>query len=128
MVRDLHRRHRGEDGAVLVFLPGVNEIRKALRELEGTRGLWVLPLHGALSGADQRRVFQRPPQGQRKVVLSTNVAETSVTIDDIVFVVDTGRMKQMEYDPYKKMSALVETWVSHQNAKQRQDQVRKRSF
>ena len=56
--------------------------------------------------ADQRRVFLRPPPGVRKIVLSTNIAETAVTIDDVVFVVDTGRHKEKSYDAYTAVSTL----------------------
>lgn len=79
-------------GAILVFLPGMLEIRKLQQRLQssnqisglGLGGLWVVALHGSLSGEDQKRVFKRPPSGVRKVVLATNIAETSITIDDVV--------------------------------------------
>lgn len=79
-------------GAILVFLPGVLEIRKLQQRLQssnqlaglGLGGLWVLALHGSLSGEEQKRVFMKPPRGVRKVVLATNIAETSITIDDVV--------------------------------------------
>ena len=68
---------------------------------------------------DQRLVFQRPPRGVRKVVLATNIAETAITIDDIGFVVDTGRMKENRYDPLRRMSSLEDVLVSRANARQR---------
>ena len=68
---------------------------------------------------DQRLVFQRPPRGVRKVVLATNIAETAITIDDVGFVVDTGRMKENRYDPLRKMSSLEDVLVSRANARQR---------
>lgn len=79
-------------GAILVFLPGMLEIRKLQQRLQsshqisalGLEGLWVLALHGSLSGEEQKRVFKKPPPGVRKVVLATNIAETSITIDDVV--------------------------------------------
>jgi len=78
--------------AVLVFLPGTKEIQDVQEALQRSRDFggdaeqrsWVLPLHGALPPDEQRRVFERPPSGVVKVILSTNVAETSVTIDDVV--------------------------------------------
>ncbi|KAH8052988.1 helicase [Aureococcus anophagefferens] len=60
-------------------------------------GAWVLPMHGGLTSRDQHRVFQRPPPGARKVVVATNVAETSITIDDVDCVVDLGRVKELRY-------------------------------
>lgn len=111
-----------KDGSILVFLSGVAEISKAIRACEAMDEhdeLYLLPLHGALSGPDQRKVFERAPGGKRKVVMSTNVAETSVTIDDIVCVIDTGRMKEMRFDAFTKMSSLVDTWVSAASARQR---------
>ncbi|EKX39133.1 hypothetical protein GUITHDRAFT_143740 [Guillardia theta CCMP2712] len=88
------------DGAVLVFLTGWDEISKLLdkskesRILGDSRRVRVLPLHGSMPTVNQREIFDRPPPGIRKVILSTNIAETSITIDDIVFVVDTGKVKQ----------------------------------
>ncbi|BFI42914.1 ATP-dependent RNA helicase DHX57 [Marchantia polymorpha subsp. ruderalis] len=117
----------GQAGAILVFLPGVAEIRRLQRFLQqssqvascGGGNLWILALHGSLSSDEQRRVFSRPAHGTRKVVLATNIAETSVTIDDCVYVIDTGRHKEMRYDHSRGISCLEETWVSKASAKQR---------
>lgn len=114
-------------GAILVFLPGMLEIRKLQQRLQsshqisalGLGGLWVLALHGSLSGEEQKRVFKKPPSGIRKVVLATNIAETSITIDDVVYVIDTGRHKEMRYDHNRGLSCLEDTWISKANAKQR---------
>jgi HrpA-like RNA helicase len=74
---------------------------------EGDVGpLWILPLHGSLSSMEQKKVFQRPPPGVRKIVLSTNVAETSITIDDVVYVIDSGRHKEMMYDASRGLACL----------------------
>eukprot|EP00804_Cyclotella_cryptica_P008661 CCRYP_020114-RE/>CCRYP_020114-RE protein AED:0.18 eAED:0.18 QI:30/0.83/0.71/1/0.83/0.85/7/67/1794 len=113
-----------EDGAILVFLPGLKEIttaKEALSKLDYFRdsNAMIYPLHSSLSNADQTAIFQRPPNGKRKIVLSTNIAETSITIDDVVFVVDTGRVKENRYDNLNKMPTLVECWVSKASAKQR---------
>eukprot|EP00545_Synedropsis_sp_CCMP1620_P012142 CAMPEP_0119028686 /NCGR_PEP_ID=MMETSP1176-20130426/39340_1 /TAXON_ID=265551 /ORGANISM="Synedropsis recta cf, Strain CCMP1620" /LENGTH=370 /DNA_ID=CAMNT_0006984879 /DNA_START=14 /DNA_END=1123 /DNA_ORIENTATION=+ len=84
------------DGAVLVFFPGWGEISEFSMLLENTppfrnRNKYIiLPLHSGIPSKEQRKVFQRPPKGVRKIILSTNIAETSVTIDDVSFVVDTG--------------------------------------
>jgi len=79
----------------------------------------VLQLHSGIPSQDQRRVLRRPPVGTRKIVLSTNIAETSLTIDDVVFVVDTGRAKEKDYDPHLKTSTLQPVWVSKSSSKQR---------
>jgi HrpA-like RNA helicase len=109
-------------GAVLVFLPGVAEIRRLQREIERTgptARLHVLTLHGQLSAAEQSRVFERAPAGKRKVILCTNVAETSVTIDDVTVVVDTFRVKEAQFDALNGVGRLVETWTSQASSKQR---------
>ena len=66
----------------------------------------ILPLHSALSASDQRRVFQKPAGGARKIVVATNIAETSLTIPDVVYVIDSGRQKCRQYDPRRGMSSL----------------------
>lgn len=66
--------------------------------------IFSISVHSSLSVADQQAVFQRPQVGQRKIVLTTNIAETSVTIDDVVHVVDTGTHKEQNYDPLTKVS------------------------
>ena len=79
----------------------------------------MLPLHSLLPPEDQRRVFDRAPSGIRKIVLATNVAETSITIDDCVYVVDCARMKEKRFDAAKRMETLDDVVVSRANAKQR---------
>lgn len=64
-----------------------------------------------MQSGDQRRVFFRPPAGKRKIVLSTNLAETSITIDDIVYVIDTGKVKVKSFDALTGVSALKAEWV-----------------
>ena len=111
-----------ERGAALVFLPGVPEIRRMCAELERSPGAsrWLLlPLHGELPAAEQRRVFGAPPRGARKVILSTNVAETSLTIDDVTVVLDTGRVKQSTYDALNCAAQLIETWAPRSSRRQR---------
>eukprot|EP00980_Cylindrotheca_fusiformis_P005044 scaffold1069_cov143-Cylindrotheca_fusiformis.AAC.2 len=113
------------DGAVLVFLPGWHEISEFASLLESTppfqnrSKFLVLPLHSGIPSSSQRMVLQRPPPGVRKIVLATNIAETSLTIDDVAFVVDTGRSKEKNYDPHLKTSTLQPTWISKASAKQR---------
>jgi len=114
-----------EEGAVLVFLPGLADITSVLnlcssdRRLGDHRRFRVLPLHSSLSPAEQSAVFETMPAGVRKVVLATNIAETSITIDDAVFVIDSGRAKQMLFNEQKQMRRLVDVWVSQAEARQR---------
>lgn len=65
-----------------------------------------MALHGSLPPEEQRRVFLRPPKGVVKIVLATNVAETSITIDDIGFVIDSGRVKEERYEAERRMASL----------------------
>ncbi|XP_077374923.1 ATP-dependent RNA helicase DHX30 [Festucalex cinctus] len=119
-----HIDKRGEPGALLCFLPGWQDIKTVQESLQMkphfSSGLHViLPLHSSLSVADQQAVFQRPPEGHRKIVLATNIAETSITIDDVVHVVDAGTHKEHSYDPRTKVSCLDTVWISRSNVTQR---------
>ena len=121
------RRESGEalgpDGAVLVFLPGWHEISQLRDALEADprfgKDVLVLPLHSMVPPAEQKRVFRRPPPGVKKIVLATNIAETAVTIDDVVFVVDSGRLKEKSYDAHTGVSTLQAAWISRASAQQR---------
>jgi ATP-dependent RNA helicase DHX57 len=106
-------------GGILVFLPGVAEINRACNALRSNPSLHVLPLHASLETREQKKVFAAPPPGKRKVVVATNVAETSITIDDIVAVIDSGRVKETSFDPANNMRKLEETWASLAACKQR---------
>lgn len=85
-----------ERGDLLVFLSGMNEIASLMEEAKHyamqTQRWIVLPLHSALSIEEQDRVFDVAPDGVRKCIISTNIAETSVTIDGVRFVVDSGKV------------------------------------
>jgi len=72
----------------------------------------LVPLHSTLSSEEQSLVFRPAPKGMRKIVLSTNIAETSVTIDDCVFVIDYGLMKEKRFDSNRNMESLELVWVS----------------
>ena len=110
-------------GAVLVFLPGWSEISAVLRLLEGRRNMQgstvLVPLHGNLQGSTQRQVFERPRSGVRKIILSTNIAETSLTIDDVSYVIDSARKKEKGYDAANKMVSLLPVWASRDSLQQR---------
>ncbi|EJT97204.1 P-loop containing nucleoside triphosphate hydrolase protein [Dacryopinax primogenitus] len=107
------------EGAILIFMPGVAEIKQCITSLNSIRPALILPLHANLSPAEQKLVFPSPPKGHRKIVVATNVAETSITIPDIVHVVDAGRVKENEYDAESSLSRLVESWVPKAGARQR---------
>ncbi|PRW33164.1 P-loop containing nucleoside triphosphate hydrolase isoform A [Chlorella sorokiniana] len=125
------RRGGGGDddaNAILIFAPGADEISRICRTLSssgrvaaaaGGGGVQVLPLHGGLPPSQQARVFNRPPKGTVKIVVSTNVAETSITIDDVTAVIDTGRVKEMRFDAARGIARLQETFVSQAAAQQR---------
>lgn len=106
-------------GGILIFLPGAGEIAQACRALQAIPSLHVLPLHASLETREQKRVFASAPRGKRKVVVATNVAETSITIDDIVAVIDSGKVKETSFDPGNNMRKLEETWASRAACKQR---------
>ena len=119
---------REGDGDVLVFFSGENEIRDAADALrghlarQGPRGAAteVLPLYGRLSAAEQHRVFERPPAGiRRRIVLATNVAETSLTVPGIRYVVDTGTARISRYSTRSKVQQLPIEPISQASANQR---------
>ena len=110
----------GLDGDVLVFLPGAAEIRRAGRAIERIAegaGLLVLPLHGDLSPAEQDRAVQ--PADRRKVILSTNVAESSVTIEGVTAVIDSGLARVASQSPWSGLPRLAISRVSKASANQR---------
>ncbi|KAK1883868.1 ATP-dependent RNA helicase dhx29 [Dissostichus eleginoides] len=114
------------DGAVLVFLPGLAHIQQLFdlltsdKRFRDKNRFKIVALHSTLSSKDQAAAFTVPPAGVRKIVLSTNIAETGVTIPDVVFVIDTGKTKENKYHESSQMSSLVETFVSKASALQRQ--------
>lgn len=109
--------------AVLVFLPGIAEIRTLNDLLLGdprfAKDWLVYPLHSTIATEDQESAFLVPPPGMRKIVLATNIAETGITIPDVTCVVDTGKHREMRYDERRQMSRLLDTFISRANAKQR---------
>ncbi|KAL3112832.1 hypothetical protein niasHT_019158 [Heterodera trifolii] len=112
-----------ERGDVLVFLNGISEISivaEACKEFaEFTKRWIVLILHSTLSVEEQQKVFDLAPMGVRKCILSTNIAETSVTIDEIRFVIDSGKENLMRYDPSVRTHRLTESWIAKASANQR---------
>lgn len=111
----------GEKSA-LVFLPGMKEIRRVQRLLEGKKwgaSIVIAPLHASLSSAEQQLAISASKKGVRKVVLSTNVAETSLTIEGITTVIDSGLARVPYYDPHKSISQLRTQMISQASADQR---------
>lgn len=109
------------DGSIIIFLPGIAEIDKCCRLLvqnDRDNHFVVLPLHSALTPEDQKRVFKRY-SSKRKIVVSTNIAETSITIDDCVATIDSGRAKTMYYNPKENTTRLTESFISKAESKQR---------
>lgn len=109
--------------AILVFMPGLAEIRRLndeiLSEPTFQRGWIVHALHSSIASEDQEKAFVVPPEGFRKIVIATNIAETGITIPDITAVIDTGKEKMMRFDERRQLSRLVESFISRANAKQR---------
>jgi ATP-dependent RNA helicase HrpB len=119
-VRQLLREE--PDGDLLVFLPGAAEIRRAqaaLAELPQAAALAILPLHGEMPLDEQARAVGPAPAGRRKVVLATNVAESSVTIDGVVAVVDGGLARVAAHSPWTGLPTLALAKVSRASAEQR---------
>ncbi|UJR12418.1 hypothetical protein I4U23_016594 [Adineta vaga] len=115
--------HKSNDiGDILVFLTGQDEIDLALAELKqklGNDGSYIgLPLHGKLSEEDNARIFERIPN-IRKIIFSTNVAETSVTIDGIKHVIESGMVKEKMWDEKRKMQVLKIGQITKSSVKQR---------
>ncbi|CAJ1388740.1 unnamed protein product, partial [Effrenium voratum] len=114
-----------DEGAILVFLPGMMEITKTHERLRANplfsdpSSCLVLTLHSMLSGEDHAKVFDKPRKGVRKIVLSTNIAETGVTIPDVVFVVDAGKVKCQRYHEPSNTSSLKEQFISKAEVQQR---------
>jgi ATP-dependent helicase HrpB len=109
-----------DSGDLLVFLPGAEEIRRAgarLGSLAGREDLEILPLHGTLPAEDQDRALR--PSDRRKVVLATNIAETSLTIDGVATVIDSGLARSASFDPRRGLDRLELRRISRASATQR---------
>ncbi|CAG8438833.1 4023_t:CDS:2 [Dentiscutata heterogama] len=120
-----------KEGAILVFLPGLEEIMALNRlltsppyplgiDFSNNSRFRIHFLHSSLPSLSQQGVFESlPNSNMRKIILATNIAETSITIQDIVYVVDSGKVKEKRYDQSKRMTNLVTTWISQSNSRQR---------
>jgi len=121
-VQLIQRALREEQGDILVFLPGAREIRRVQSSLQGAvdESVRVLPLFGELSGEEQDAALQPASPPMRKVVLATNIAETSLTIEGVRIVVDSGLVRRSVFDPSTGMSRLETQRISRASADQRQ--------
>jgi len=116
------RKKKGITGDLLIFLPGERAIKdclQALSSLSDAGNLHLLPLYGRLGKEEQEKVFLPTPAGKTKVVVSTNIAETSVTIDGITMVIDSGLAKINYYSPKSFTEALIESPISKASSNQR---------
>lgn len=124
-VMEIHLKE--PEGDILLFLTGQEEIDTSCEILfermkalgPGVPELIILPVYSALPSEMQSRIFEPAPPGSRKVVIATNIAETSITIDHIYYVIDPGFVKQNAYDPKLGMDSLIVTPISQAQAKQR---------
>lgn len=111
-----------ETGDVLIFLPGEKLIKNCIDMLSASgfsKKIHLVPLYGRLGKEEQEKVFDQPPAGKRKVVVATNIAETSITIDGITTVIDSGLAKLNYYNPKTYTSSLLEMPVSKASCNQR---------
>ena len=122
-----------DEGHLLVFLPGWEEIKAVRMILEDTRNKPLLGidfnhhdrfelhiLHSSVPVEDQQAIFEPVSHsGLRRIILATNIAETSVTIPDVVYVIDSGKSKETHYDPDRHLQSLVAAWVGTSNVNQR---------
>ncbi|KAG0241958.1 hypothetical protein BGW41_005123 [Actinomortierella wolfii] len=117
-------------GAILCFVSGWEDMQEVQKYMSTSRLLGVdfndtskfriHMLHSTLPSLSQQEVFEPlPDEGMRKIILATNIAETSITIQDVVYVVDSAKVKETNYDPTKRMTTLLPTWISASSLKQR---------
>ncbi len=127
-VETVMKIHHGEkDGDILAFLTGLDEVETVLSLLieearrlpKEARKMWVLPMYGSLPASEQMKVFNRTSRNTRKIVVATNIAEASITINGIVYVIDSGFVKIRAFHPKTGIEPLVITAVSQASAEQR---------
>ncbi|KAJ0981719.1 hypothetical protein J5N97_009974 [Dioscorea zingiberensis] len=120
-----HLCRKERPGAVLVFMTGWDDISclrdqlKAHPLLGDPNRVLLLTCHGSMATSEQKLIFEKAPPNVRKIVLATNMAEASITINDIVFVVDCGKAKETTYDALNNTPCLLPSWISKASAQQR---------
>jgi ATP-dependent helicase HrpB len=119
VVRAIKRALTESPGDMLVFLPGAGEIRRVQSMLDAPRDVDVMPLYGELAAAAQDAALRPAQPGRRKVVLATNIAETSLTIDGVRIVIDSGVERRSLFDPASGMNRLETQRISRASAEQR---------
>ena len=115
---------KNDEGSLLVFLPGQAEIHRVeerlAERLKSNKDIILAPLYGAMEGKDQDRAIASPPQGKRKIVLATSIAETSLTIDGVRIIIDAGLVRRPRFEPNLGIARLETVRVSRASANQRQ--------
>ncbi|HCO48672.1 MAG TPA: DEAD/DEAH box helicase [Spirochaetaceae bacterium] len=122
VTRTLGQREEGETGDILIFLPGEKTIKECALRLAGSsmaERIHLVPLYARLGKDEQEKVFDPAPEGKTKIVIATNIAETSVTIDGITVVIDSGLAKLNYYNPRTFTASLIETPISKASCNQR---------
>ncbi|KAG6630812.1 hypothetical protein I3843_13G038200 [Carya illinoinensis] len=120
-----HICRKERPGAVLVFMTGWEDISclrdqlKAHPLLGDPNRILLITCHGSMATSEQKLIFEKPPANVRKIVLATNMAEASITINDVVFVVDCGKAKETSYDALNNTPCLLPSWISQASARQR---------
>ncbi|CAK9152113.1 unnamed protein product [Ilex paraguariensis] len=120
-----HICRKERPGAILVFMTGWDDINSLKNQLQAhpllgdPSKVLLLACHGSMASSEQRLIFDNPEDGIRKIVLATNMAETSITINDVVFVVDCGKAKETSYDALNNTPCLLPSWISKASARQR---------
>jgi len=122
-----HICRAGEEGAILAFLPGLEELTKVSNllmsmplkvEFSNPARFKIIMLHSSMK-EEQDKLFDTLPENCRKIILSTNIAETSITIPEVRHVVDSGKVAEQRYDATRRITKLQRTWVSRSSSKQR---------